>query len=141
MFIRSAYNYNRDQRSRDTGLSIDPDEDRAKQEFKEETDINTILRRFNITGQLPQNVRAPVYGDFMEVHDFQTAANAIAAANEAFEEMPAEVRRRFGNDPAAFVDFCSNEANREEAIRLGLVIPEPVEPAPDPKPQQQQGDT
>lgn len=118
--LRSAWNYDADKVSADTGLSCQ-DEDQTKQEFKEECDINTILKRFNITGQLPTDVRMPTFGDFSTVHDFQTAVNAIAEANEAFDEMPAEIRARFGNDPGAFVAFCSEPKNLEEARRLGLV--------------------
>lgn len=124
-FVRSAYNYDQEEASAQAAIAIDPDEDRTKQEFLEETDINTILRRFNVTGQLPENVKAPTYGDFTEVYDFHSAANAIAEASEAFEAMPADVRRRFDNDPARFVAFCSDEANRAEATKLGLIVPPP----------------
>lgn len=120
MFIRSAYNYDVNEVSVESGLSC-PQEDGAKQEFKDECDINVLLRRFNVTGQLPQGVRMPTYGDFDVVTDFHSAANAIAQARESFELMPAEVRRRFNNDPGEFVDFCSNPVNREQAVKLGLV--------------------
>lgn len=133
MKIFKRYDYDTNARSEHTGLSIDTNderENRTKQEFKEEVDINTILRRFNITGQLPENVRMPTYEDFTEVYDFHSAANAIAQANEAFEQMPAEVRLRFGNDPSKFLDFCDKDQNREEAERLGLVRPKPKETPP-----------
>lgn len=124
------------------------DPSRTKQEFAEECDINTIVKRFGITGKLPVGVRMPQYGDFTEIGSFHEAANAIAAANESFSAMPADVRSRFNNDPAAFVEFCGNEANRDEAIKLGLVVAplrdgpqgrqvapsEPVAPAPVPPP-------
>lgn len=108
------------------------DESLAKQSFSEECDINTIVKRFGLTGQLPQGVRMPTYEDFTEVYDFQSAMNAIVQARESFDAMPANVRARFHNDAAEFVEFCNNEENREEAIRLGLVPPkaEPVVPAP-----------
>lgn len=125
MFIRSAYNYDRDAASLESGLACSGERG-AKQEFKDECDINVILRRFNITGQLPVGVRMPVFGDFEVVNDFHSAANAIATAREAFGVMPAEVRRRFNNDPGDFVDFCSDSKNRDEAIKLGLVPPDVV---------------
>lgn len=129
MHIRTRYGYDVNQLSHDTGLAIEDNEqnNRTKQEFAEEVDINTLLRRFHITGQLPENVRAPTYADFTEVHDFHSAANAIAEANEAFEQMPAEVRYRFHNDPEQFVTFCDDPNNRAEAEKLGLVFP--VEPS------------
>lgn len=128
--IRSRYNYDRDALSEATAIIIEDTEEnnRTKQEFAEEVDINTMLRRFNITGKLPEDVRMPIYADFSEVYDFHTAANAIAQAKEAFDQMPAEVRFRFNNDPAEFVAFCDNEANRAEAEKLGLVDPRPKPP-------------
>lgn len=98
------------------------DRSRAKQEFAEECDINVIVKRFGLLGKLPQGVRMPQYGDFTGVESFHEAANAIAAANESFSAMPAEVRARFQNDPERFVQFCLDDANREEAIKLGLVV-------------------
>lgn len=124
VFCRSAYNYDMDAASDVSGLKC-LDESLAKQSFAEESDINTIVRRFNLTGQLPENVAAPVYADFDEVFDYHSAMNAIAKAHEAFDEMPADIRARFQNDPALFVDFCSDDKNREEAEKLGLVIPKP----------------
>lgn len=127
-FLRSAFNYDRNRASDESGLLCE-DVSLAKQAFAEECDINTIVRRFGITGELPQGVRMPTYGDFTTVVDFQTAMNAIVSARESFEEMPADVRYRFHNDPAEFVDFCSDPANRAEAEKLGLVVPKAeVEP-------------
>lgn len=125
-FVRSAYNYDVREAGRRCAL-ICEDETLTKQEFKDECDINTILRRFNVTGELPEGVRMPTYGDFSEVRDFHEAANAIAVANEAFSAMPADVRKRFQNDAGAFVAFCSDAANLDEARKLGLVLPAPVE--------------
>lgn len=118
-------------RSNESGLKCS-DPSRAKQSFKDECDINTIVRRFGITGQLPVGVRMPTYGDFTEVQDFQGAMNAIAQAREAFDQMPAHVRKRFDNDPQRFVEFCSDEGNREEAVKLGLVAPKVLDLVPAP---------
>lgn len=123
MSFNTGYNMDNDAVSRETAMSFSPAERLTKQEFAEECDINTIVRRFGLTGELPQNVRAPQYGDFSDALDYRSALDAVMAANESFMAMPAEVRKRFGNDPAEFVDFCSNPANRDEAIRLGLVVP------------------
>lgn len=134
-FVRSPYNYDVAKASDESALLCE-DESLAVQSAKDEVDINTIVKRFGLTGQLPDAVAAPTYGDFVGVKDYHSAMNAVAKANEAFEEMPAEVRARFGNDPGAFVDFCSDEKNRAEAEKLGLVVPKPpvvVEPAPAPK--------
>lgn len=127
-FIRTAYNYDMNAAGDEDAIQCE-DQSLTKQSFVEESDINTIVRRFNITGQLPTNVRMPSYGDFTEVFDFQSAMNAIALANESFEAMPADVRARFHNDPHEFVEFCANEANRAEAEKLGLVSADALQAA------------
>lgn len=136
--IRSRYNYDREELSLKTGENnIDKETGellptRTQQHFKEESDINVLVKRFAITGELPQGVRMPTYEDFTETYDFHSAANAIAQAREAFMHLPADLRyNRFQNDPGAFVAFCSNEANRDEAEKLGLVPKrEPINTAP-----------
>lgn len=127
-FVRNPYNYDTSEVSDETGLKCE-DESKAKQSFAEEVDINTIVRRFGLTGQIPNGVRMPMNADFEEVFDLQSALNAVNAARESFMTMPAEVRSRFGNDPAAFVNFCSDPENIEEARRLGLVPPLEAAPA------------
>lgn len=128
LICRAFGSYDVDAASLEAGLDCG-EEDLTKQEFAEEVDINTLVRRFNLTGQLPSGVRMPSYGDFTEVTDFHSAVNAIAEAHEAFDAMPAEVRFRFQNNPAAFVDFCSDPSNLAEARKMGLVPPEEVRPA------------
>lgn len=133
IFFRSGYNYDRDVVSLETGLEC-KDVSLAKQSFAEEVDINTIIRRFGLSGELPVNVRMPLNVDFEGVFDFQSAMNVIVDARQSFDSMPAQVRSRFSNDPAKFVDFCSNPENLEEARKLGLAPREPVAPAVAPVP-------
>jgi len=121
VFVRSEFNYDMMKASDASGLSCAGDPGVTKQSFVEECDINTIVRRFLKTGELPDPVRMPTYGDFTSVFDFHSAMNAVAQARESFEELPAEVRARFHNDPGEFVDFCSKEENLEEARKIGLV--------------------
>lgn len=132
-FVRGAYNYDRDAASEFSGVSF-KEESLTVQSEKEEADINVLVKRFGLTGELPTDVRAPTYGDFTDVWDFRSAQDAIISARNAFNEMPAEVRARFNNDPALFVDFCSDGKNVEEMIRLGLAVKvESLEPAVDKK--------
>lgn len=132
-FVRSAYNYDTEAASDESGLEC-KDVSLAKQAFAEECDINTIVRRFGLTGELPQGLRAPVYADFDDVVDYRTALHSVMAAEAAFMELPADVRARFQNDPQQFVAFCSDERNRAEAEKLGLIVPkatqEPLKEAP-----------
>lgn len=93
----------------------------AQQQFAQEVDINEIVRRFGLTGELPENVRVPQSGDFTGIGDYQSAMQAVRAAQESFMELPAEVRARFSNDPQALMVFMDDPANRDEAVKLGLV--------------------
>lgn len=98
-----------------------PENGRTKQEHKDECDVNLILNRYMVTGEIP-NMRNvdPRYLDCTGV-DYQEAMNFVAGANTLFQELPSSLRNRFDNDAAAFLDFCSDERNREEMASLGLL--------------------
>jgi len=130
IFIRTAYNYDADEVSNETGL-VCPEPTMAQQQFREEADINTIMERFGRTGELVAPVRLPQYGDFSGVTDYHSAMNAVIEAQASFDSLPANIRARFENDPGQFVEFCLDDKNRDEAVRLGLVPGkvEPVQPA------------
>lgn len=121
-FIRTGFNYDRMVVSDSTGLKCE-DPSMTQQQFAEECDINTIVERFGLTGELPTDVRMPLEADFVEAIDFKSAMDAIVSAEAAFMQMPAKVRARFGNDPHQFVEFINDDSNRAEAERLGLVRP------------------
>lgn len=119
-FIRDPYNYDRKKASQDSAF-YNTQPSKTQQHQKEEADINTIVKRFGLTGQLPQNVRMPQYGDFTGVTDYHSALNAVKQADEAFMSFPAHIRERFRNSPEAFVEFILDDKNRKEAEELGLV--------------------
>lgn len=128
VLVRAAFAYDADAVSNETGLEC-KDESMAVQAQKDEADINVIVRRFGVTGHLPVGVKLPTYADFEDVFDFQSAMDAVNAANRAFMSLDAELRMRFANDPQRFVAFCSDPANIDELVKLGLAEkkPEPVE--------------
>lgn len=129
-YIRTRYNYDRDAASVGTGLAC-ADPTRTQQHFKKETDINTIVERFGVTGELPLKEKMPQNGDFSEaVTDYQTALNMVIQAKAAFGELPAKTRARFHNNPQELLAFLEDPENKEEARKLGLVKPEPVAPPP-----------
>ncbi len=119
-FLRTPYNYDRDAASNESGLHCE-DATLTQQHFKDETDINNILRQFNITGLLPEQPLSPRYGDFTGIGDYHSAMNAVIAAEDQFMALPANLRARFENDPAQLIDFISDENNRSEAEKLGLL--------------------
>lgn len=132
MFLRSSFNYDRDAVSAASGLAC-LDESLAIQSAEDESNINTIVRKFGLTGELPNDVAMPQSGDFHNIPDFHTAMNIIRKTQEEFLRVPAEIRARFGNDPQAFMMFIEDESNRDEARRMGLlrVVPVPPSGTPD----------
>lgn len=96
----------------------------AQQHMKDECDINVLVKRFVVTGEIPMLTLPPMQGDFSDAPTYQDALNLMVEAQRSFMQHPAEVRARFQNDPAQFVDFCSNEQNRDEMRRMGLFSPE-----------------
>lgn len=124
VFLRTEHNYDRDAASEASGLKC-LDKSLTQQQFLEECDINTIVKRFGLTGEMPGAVRAPGYGDFSQVKDFRQALDLVRAGEEAFMQYPAELRARFENDPGKFLAFFELDANRAEAERLGLTLARP----------------
>lgn len=119
VILRDSFNYDADSVSLETGLTCD-DVSLTKQSFADECDINKIVERFLHTGQLPQNVSLPQFGDYSQTLDYQTALNLVIEAQDAFMQFPHDVRARFSNDPAQFLDFVNNPDNIDEAIKLGI---------------------
>ena len=58
--------------------------------------------------------------------------NLIVQADQAFMELPADVRLRFNNDAGSFVDFASDPDNLDEMRELGLAINPAVATEPSP---------
>lgn len=129
VFVRSAYNYDMSSASDESAL-VCLDESLAIQSAKDESDINTIVRRFGLTGELPSDVAIPQSGDFVGVGDFHSAMNLVRETQEQFLRVPAELRARFNNDPARLMAFVEDESNRDEARKLGLLKDPVVPPEP-----------
>ena len=97
----------------------------AKQSFKAECDINNIVKSFNPrTGEFSHMaLTAPIFGDVTDL-DFRQMMEMITNAQAEFNQLPAEVRARFGNDPHEFVSFCQDPGNLPELEKLGLAVKE-----------------
>lgn len=120
-------------------LTFPENSEHTRQEFKDECDINNIMRQYEVTGEIFHlNEVAPQYLD-CDGNDFRSAMDYVASAFSMFEELPSSIRSRFDNDPAEFLDFCSQEKNRPELADMGLLSSEALErfnnpPAPAPVP-------
>ena len=102
----------------------------AKQSFKEECNINTIMRKYEKSGLIDHlNTHQGEYGNFIGFENYHTSLNQILEANEAFSTIPAKIRYQFNNDPEAFLQFAQNPENLDQMIEMGLAPPKPPEPA------------
>lgn len=90
--------------------------DTARQEFKNEADINYMLSRFGVAPARG----TPTYGEWDDTLDLQTAITSVREAREGYDRLPEELRKKF--------------TSMEELIRAvdneSLVIKH--EPAPEP---------
>lgn len=107
----------------------------TKQEFREECDINNIMKRYEKDGVLTHfNKYQGQYGDFADVSEYHEAMNKVVAADTMFMSLPASIRDRFGNDAGKFLDFVGDEKNLKEMHEMGLLRDDYVPPiVPDPK--------
>lgn len=97
--------------------------DRARQEFKDEADINYMLSRFGITA--PRG--APTYGEWDDTIDLMTAITAVQEAREGYRKLPSELRDKFPSMEAflAAVDNGSLVLKSEDPP-----APAPAQPPP-----------
>lgn len=119
MTIRSIYGLKEKAQKVSCGKSM------TQQHFKAECDINTIIKRYETTGSWSGDMRIPTsqpqFGDYTAVPDLQTAQNMILEGRDAFDALPARVRKMFDNDALAYLDFMSDVNNLDTAIEMGLV--------------------
>lgn len=92
------------------------------QSFQKDCDVNEIMRRFKKTGQITHLAkRSGEYLDVSDAPDLATALNTVSEAQFAFDNLPANVRKRFGNSPVEMFNYLQDPNNYEEALKLGLV--------------------
>lgn len=103
---------------------------RTHQSFKDECDITKIVNQFREVGTIEHTNQATpkFFQNFDPTLDLHSMRIIVDDANEAFEDMPASIRKRFNNNPAELVAFMDDSANTQEAIDLGLVT-DPDTPA------------
>lgn len=132
--FRTAYDYVRAEDVRAKSRYVEKSKGRTKQAFAKDADINEIIRKYKITGVEPRQVwQQPVFGDGRRM-EYNEMLNVLIDAQDQFAQLPAALRARFGNDPAQLIDFLSDDKNRDEAVKLGLVnAPNPTQPPNPPK--------
>ena len=92
----------------------------TRQEDAIDADVNAIVARFIAHGTAPGNPGEARYGDFSSGLDFKTAADRVLQAQEDFEELPADIRKKCDNDVGKFIDIVYS-GKREDLVEMGLL--------------------
>lgn len=104
----------------------------TQQQYESECNINNIVDAnmkfkdpsFLTKLMLSNRSNEPIYGDFTQIHDYQSALETVKLADNMFLSLPSKIRERFHNNPQHLVDFidsCKNNIdNYNEGIKLGL---------------------
>jgi hypothetical protein len=96
----------------------------TKQSFKDECDINQIMKRYEMTGSIDPVLleqREAAFADFTGIEDFHTMQNRILSAEKMFATLPAPLRSRWNNQAAELVEWLANPDNIDEAAKLGII--------------------
>lgn len=93
----------------------------TKQAMRDETNANLIMEKWIQQGQRPRGpAGSPMYGDFSSGLSYQECLDRVAQAQIEFQALPSRVRTACQNDPALFLEMCSDPAKLELLRDLGL---------------------
>jgi len=93
---------------------------RTKQSFKDETDINVILKRAQKSGTISHLAKHEGrYADFSNF-DFLNTQIMLAQGGQIFADLPVELRSEFNQSPAQFFKYVNDPANVD---RLSELLP------------------
>ena len=102
-------------------LDFEGTETMTEQSHKDRCSVVNIMKQYDRTGLITHVNRATAsYGDFTTVNEYQESLNMVIKAQDAFADIPSDIRERFNNDPGAFFEFATNPENREEMVSMGL---------------------
>jgi len=92
----------------------------TKVEQHHRTEIKKMVQEVESRGLLRANTVFNGELDDYPSYDFQEAQFMMAKARSTFEQMPSQLRKKFENNPAKFMDFANNPQNAQEMVELGL---------------------
>lgn len=116
--------------------TVNDDLEMTKQSFKDECDINVILRDYSRSGVVRHlNEARARYADVTQVMDYDVALQVVMDAEAMFMALPAKTRKVFDNSPAKFLDAAHDPAKRDQLVAAGLIPAEKPEDAYVPPPE------
>ena len=103
------------------GSKIDTGEGLTEQCHKKQCDMNHILKDYKRTGFIRHAKENQGRYDDISVQDFQDAMFKVAEATNMFNDLPANLRKDFNNNPAEFLGFVQNPDNQEKLQKMGII--------------------
>jgi phage internal scaffolding protein len=103
------------------GSKINTGEGITEQCHKKECDMNHILKDYKRTGFIRHAKENQGRYDDISVQDFQDAMFKVAEATNMFNDLPANLRKDFNNNPAEFLGFVQNPDNQEKLQKMGII--------------------
>lgn len=108
-------------------LSFKGVEPMTKQQFRDGTKVDQILKKYatlgvdpNNVGLFQRNVAQMAYGTADLVQDYQVQLNRINMVKAYFASLPSGIRDKFANDPKRMLDFMADPKNLEACAEMGL---------------------
>jgi len=96
---------------------------KTKQSFRDDCDINLIVKRHASTGIWENiNPRVPTYGDNTLAVELQEAIHLVQAADDEFMALPPELRKAVNNDPVQLLQALAEQNATRELQEQGLPI-------------------
>lgn len=108
--------------SDESGVDFTDADDNARQEFKDEADINYILKRFSLTPQGRQN---PIFAETDYTTGLQDAIDAVAQAKAVHLALNPKLRSKYPTWQHMLNAIAAGELDLQKD-------PEPAPPAPPP---------
>lgn len=102
-------------------VQIECGEGLTEQHHKKACDMNQILADYRRTGLIKHAANNKGRYDDVSAVDFQEAMFIVTEAQQMFESLPGDIRKRFANDPAQFLGFVQNPDNKAEMAKLGIL--------------------
>lgn len=99
----------------------------TESQYLNDCDINFVMRRCAAGDTTFVRTDKPLFADVSEVGDFARSMDKMLDARRTFEGLPAELRKRCGNDIRAFIDYVADPVNEDECIKYGLRVAPPKE--------------
>lgn len=137
MIWRRRYDEDDNARARAKSRVRNEDPSLTVQSAATDCDLNVLVKRFGIDKDpVPYMAADPrFYGDFSDLPDLATALQRVRRAEQLFNDLPADLRSFFSNDPGLMWQFVNDPANADECVEMGLLMRrEPTTPQSPPTP-------